>query len=462
VQSRLRFDPKLLALAVVFLIAMLFVPALFRSAALAAALAMLVLAPMPDGTRRLTFATMIGFATGATAILSFVVPIFQAPVTQEMHWSQTEYAFLLTIVTFILIVISPAAGRLFDKHGVRRFALGSTACIGLSLISLYWLQDSLPQLYVVFSAVQLLGVGISSIAFSRIITRWFEKRRGQAFGAAMSGIGIGGAILSALSQSFIETAGWRGAFVALGAILLLVTLPILYLWLHEVPERLGLAKDGIPLADALPEANEEPPLPFGYSAAESRRRPVFWKMAVTFFIMSLGTGGVMLQLIPILRSHGIAADQAAAIQGALGLALIVGPAVAGYLMDRLFAPYVAALLVLFPMTGTLLLALGGTGWQATIAAMSLGMAAGAEVNFIAYLITRYFGTKAYAENFGWLYAAFGLGAGTAPLLTSLSLDLLHSHTPVLYFYVGTFALASLLLARLGAYPKTLPGLSKEA
>ena len=453
-RSRLRFDGKLSAIAVILLALTLVVPPLFRTAAVASALAMLVLAAMPAGTRRLTFAAMIGNATGATAILSFVVPIFQAPVTGEFHWSQVQYTFLLTLVTLILIVISPAAGRLFDTRGVRKFALFSTVAIGLSLGALHWLHNSLFQLYLAFSLVQFLGVGLSSIAFSRVIARWFDKVRGQAFGTAMSGIGIGGAIMSAFSQWFIDLSGWRNAFIGIGAILFLVTFPILYFWFHETPERMGTGVDGVAGAHD-PAIGAAPAALFGYTARESRRDATFWKMMLAFFVMSLGTGGVMLQLIPILRGNGIDAQQAAVIQGALGLALIVGPAFAGFLMDRFFAPRVAAVLVLFPMAGTALLASGATGWQAVIAAMSIGMAAGAEVNFIAYLITRYFGTRAYSENFGWLYAAFGLGAGTAPLLTSLSADLLHSHTPVLYLFVGTFGAASLLLLRLPRYPDSL-------
>jgi MFS family permease len=457
-RSRLRLDGKLVLLAICLIAGVFFVPSLFRMAVIAAGLAMLVLAAMPWGTRRLMFAAMIGNATGATAILSFVVPIFQSPVTQAFHWSQVEYAFLITLVTLILIVISPAAGRLFDTRGVRKFALASAAAIGLALLSLHWLHKSLFQLYLAFSLIQFLGVGLSSIAFSRIIARWFDQVRGQAFGTAMSGIGIGGAILSAFSQSFIDLAGWRGAFAGLAVILFLVTLPILFFWLHETPERMGTVVDGASSAAPVhTRLHDTPAEPFGLTARESRRDPTFWKMALAFFVMSLGTGGVMLQLIPILRSNGIDAEQAAVIQGALGLALIIGPAFAGFLMDRFFAPRVAALLVLFPMTGTALLATGVTGWQAVIAAMSLGMAAGAEVNFIAYLATRYFGTRAYSENFGWLYAAFGVGCGAAPLLTSLCADLLHSHTPVLYLFVATFATASLLLLRLPAYPEPLSG-----
>ncbi len=428
------------------------VPPLFRTAAIAMALAMFVLAPMPRGTRGLTFAVMAGLATGTTAISSFAVSIFQAPVTKAFGWGQTEYSWVLTIATLVLVVIGPIAGHVFDRRGVRPFTLVSTLVLGLALISLRWLTGSIWQFYLTFAAMQLLGVGTSSIAYSRVVARWFRARRGQAFGTALAGVGIGGAVISALSQFLIAHVGWRNAYAGLGLFLICVTLPIVAVWLRDTPEAVGLGTDGEALNTAIVAADRAAQLT-GYTAAQSRRTPRFWQMLGAFFVMALGTGGVMLQLVPILRSHGISPEQAAGIQGSLGLALIVGRAFAGFLMDRIFAPFVAATVVLIPMVGTVMLATGATGWQATIAAMSLGLSAGAEVDVIAYLITRYFGTRAYSENYGWLYAAWALGAGGAPVLSAASMDHFGSYAPALWLYVGSFALSSLLLVRLGPYPR---------
>jgi len=133
--------------------------------------------------------------------------------------------------------------------------------------------------------------------------------------------------------------------------------------------------------------------------------------------------------------------------------LIVGRAFAGFLMDRLFAPYVAAVIVLFPLIGVSLLA-SGTGSQAAlIAAVMVGLAAGAELDVIAYLVTRYFGTRGYAENYGWQYAAWTLGSGAAPLFTAAVFDRSGSHTLALWVYVVLFAVSAVLVARLGRYPQ---------
>lgn len=459
---QLSWDRRFLALAVVLAGCVVLVPTLFRGAVIALAIAAVVLAPLPRGTRGLVFSVMIGLATGIASINLFAVGIFQGPITREFGWTQTQYSIVTLIGTLVTVVSSLYIGRLFDRDGTRKWALRCIALFALALISLYWLTPSLLHFYGVFALVPLLGAGTSSVAYSRVIARWFDRRRGQAFGAALAGIGIGGAVLSALSQFLIANVGWRGAYVGLGLLSLLVTLPLIFWKLRDSPSERDLGLDGVPLADApvAPLASAGPAAAprhasgiIGYTASETRRRPRFWQMLLAFLLLAFAIGGVMIPLVPILKTHGITPEQAAATQGALGLALIVGRAFAGFLMDRLFAPYVAAVIIVFPIIGVALLANGALGAAAVIAAVCIGLAAGAELDVIAVLITRYFGTRAYAENYGWQYAAWTLGSGTAPILTNLVYDRTGSYDPILWVYVGVFALSGLLVARLGSYPQ---------
>ena len=447
-----RFDPRLLTAAIVLCVAAFWVATPLRIPLLAIAIACAVLAPLPLGTRGVVFAVMTGLATGIAAINLFAVGIFQGPLTREFGWTQAQYTLVTPVGTLITVVTSLWIGRLFDRRGVRRFALISIMLLALALMSLYFLDNNLLHFYAVFAIVPIIGAGTSSIAYSRVIAQWFDRRRGQAFGASLAGIGIGGAVLSLFTQSMINQFGWRLAYVGLALLSLLVTLPIIFWRLKDSPAEVGLGRDGEPEQPAASVATP-PATVSGYSAAESRRLPRFWRMLFAFLLMAFAIGGVMLQLVPILIARGIDKNQAAATIGLLGLALIVGRAFAGFLMDRVFAPYVAASIIVFPLIGVSMLASGAVGWQAQVAAICVGLAAGAELDVIAVLITRYFGTRAYAENYGWQYAAWTLGSGTAPLLTAFVYDRLHTHTPILWVYVGFFALSALLVARLGNYPE---------
>ena len=457
--KELQFDKRFVTLAAALLLFAIggslflgFDP-LMRNAFLALAIATFVLAPLPKGTRGLVFAVMIGLATGIASVNLFAIQIFQAPVTSEFGWSQTQYTGVILVGTIITVISSPLIGWVFDKYGVRPFAIGSTILFGLALISLYFLTPNLLHFYGVFALIPLIGAGTSSVAYARVVARWFDARRGQALGAALAGIGIGGAVLSALTQGLIQSVGWRGAYLGLGALLLLVTLPLLVVYLRDSPEEVGLGVDGEVVGTTHARVVSTP---YGYSMAEVFRLPRFWAMVAAFMLLAVAIGGVMLQLVPIMLARGVSGAQAAAFPAVLGLALIIGRAFAGFLMDRYFAPYVAAIILVFPIVGVALLASGAVGTSALVGAAFLGLAAGAELDVIAYLVARYFGTISYARIYGFLYAAWTLGSGTAPVVTSRVYDATGSHSLILWVYVGLFALSAVMIARLGAYPQ-LPG-----
>ena len=460
--ERVTFDRRFIAIALVLLLSTLLVAPLFRGAMIALAIVAAVLAALPRGTRGVVFATMVGLATGVASINLFAIGIFQGPITAEFGWSQTEYAVVTLIGTIVTVVSSLYIGKLFDRQGVRRWAIIGIILFAFALISLYWLTPNLLHFYAVFALIPIIGAGTSSIAYSRVVAAWFDRRRGQAFGAALAGIGIGGAVLSSVSQFLIDAVGWRGAYAGLGILTLLVTLPIVLWKLRDTPSEVGLGLDGrVPgesegASSETSVAQSGEPVRIGYTATESRRFPRFWWMFAAFLLLAFAIGGVLIPLVPILRARGIDPAQAAAVQGALGLALIVGHAFAGFLMDRYFAPYVAASILIFPIIGVVLLALDASSTTALVAAVCIGLAAGAELDVIAVLITRYFGNVAYAENYGWQYAAWTFGSGTAVIATNRAFDVLGTHTPVLWVYVVLFAISGLMSARLGRYPELPP------
>jgi MFS family permease len=458
----LRFSPPLTIAAVIVLALLLWVPRNLAGMVIALSILLLVLAPMPSRSRPVVMAVIAGLATGIASVNLFAPGIFQEHLTREFGWTQPQYTLVIVIATIVTVISSLFIGRLFDRFGVRRFAIASILIFSAMLISLRWLTPNLWHFYLIFGLMPILGAGTSSIAYSRVIARWFDRRRGQAFGAALAGIGAGGAVLSPLSQYLIGEFGWRNAYVGLGLIGVVVALPLVLWALYDSPAECGLGRDGELLASAVPQSGTATPSKAaavltdvsltGYSAAQSRGQLRFWHMLAAFVLMAFAIGGVMLQLVPILRARGVPANEAVAVVGALSIALIAGRAFAGLLMDRMFAPYVAAAIILFPIVGVSLLALGATGGAALFAGACVGLAAGAELDVIAVLITRYFGTAAYAENYGWQYAGWTLGSGTAPLLTAAMYESNGSHTQVLWLYVGLFAISAVLVARLGAYP----------
>jgi hypothetical protein len=121
--AKLVFDSKLLVLAAVILAAIFFVEPRFAGTVIALAIATLVLAPLPGGTRAVVFAVMIGLATGIASFNLFAPGVFQEHVTKEFGWSQSQYAFATVVGTIVTVASSLFIGKLFDRQGVRKWAL---------------------------------------------------------------------------------------------------------------------------------------------------------------------------------------------------------------------------------------------------------------------------------------------------------------------------------------------------
>src|SRR3546814_3099976 len=75
---------------------------------------------------------------------------------------------------------------------------------------------------------------------------------------------------------------------------------------------------------------------------------------------------------------------------------------------------------LFPYT-TPFRSLDGLAMGA-LAAILLGMAAGAEIDLLAYLTAPHFGQRQYGAIYGWQYSVFALGYGLSPFALGLMRD----------------------------------------
>jgi MFS family permease len=220
------------------------------------------------------------------------------------------------------------------------------------------------------------------------------------------------------------------------------------LFLKETPHLLGLAPDGeavSPAATARVRHQE------GMSFAEAWRTDTFWIMVGAFFLMSASVHGCLIHLVPLLTDRGVSAQGAAFATSLLGGALLLGRVGAGYFLDRFFASAVAVCFFCGATLGFILLWGGATGSLTFAAAFLVGLGLGAEGDIIAYLVSRYFGLRAFGEIYGYAFAAFTLGGVVGPLLMGVGFDSTGSYG----LGLSTFAVATLiaagLMTRLGPY-----------
>jgi MFS family permease len=397
-------------------------------------------------------------ASSHGAILLYTTGLLQGPIVAEFGWTRAQYFLITPLSALAALIMVVPIGTALDRIGVRRVVLPSMLLLALCLMAFSRLTGSLAQFYGLAFLLAILASGATSAAYARLVTLWFDRRRGFALGVALAGFGIGGATLSPLVQWAITHHGWRGGYLALTLFVLLGALPMLFVLLRDSPGAVGLGQDGAALGQPS-TSRATVPAPVGLTAREALRSPVFWLLVSAFATLGFALGGMLFQLFPILTSLGVPASTATIVLGSMGLALIAGRATAGFLMDRLFAPRVAVAFLVGPVVGCIALANGAAGASAMAGALLIGLAAGAEVDVLAYLVSRYFGTRAYATTYGWIYAAFSTGSGLGPLLGARLFDLGGSYILALWAYAALFAVACVLMLNLRPFPRLSPAAS---
>jgi hypothetical protein len=73
------------------------------------------------------------------------------------------------------------------------------------------------------------------------------------------------------------------------------------------------------------------------------------------------------------------------------------------------------------------------------------------VDLVAFLLSRYFGMRAFGEIYGYLFALFMLGAGAGPFAMGVSYDVTGSYQLMLASFAIALLLASGLIIRVGSY-----------
>lgn len=238
------------------------------------------------------------------------------------------------------------------------------------------------------------------------------------------------------------------AYFGLGGLVLFIGFPILFFFLRNTPEQMGLGPDGDTIA-----GDGKPAVLAGFSVQETIRQKPFWLLLGIFLCIGMVVTSIIVHLIPMLVERGIEPAKAAQGQAFLGLSLIFGRVFAGYLMDRFFAPYVSIVFMLGPAIGVAILASGVSGPIVFLAIILVGMAIGAEFDVMGYLTSRYSGLVSYGLIFGLLFSAFELGAAIGSVAMGYCHDMTGEYTVILWIMSGLALLSCALTAMLGPYPK---------
>ena len=387
-------------------------------------------------------AATVGMMCGLLTITNYSQGFFVGPVTADLGWSVPEFFFAFTISACLGLITAPLIGSLALKYGIKRMGILGLVGHALAYVLMSLNNGSLALWYLTFAALAFLAAGTLPVIWTAVLNGWFEKNRGKAIGITMAGTGLGAFLLPPIAEFLISNYGWRAAYQAIGIGALVVSLPIVVLLFNENPEA-GSGKAN----------STAPDTSWGMTRAEALRGYRFWVLGSVLFITVFVIVGLLSNFERIMVARGLARADIAGIAAIMGLTVIVGRLLVGVLIDRFWAPGVASVFIVMPIIAMLLMKYGvpsmGTG---IVIGILIGLAAGAELDMLAYLTGRYFGPAHYPAVFGGIFAFFTVGAGIAPPLFGAGAAVWQGYGMVLNGSIGLLILSIILYLSLGKYP----------
>jgi MFS family permease len=385
---------------------------------------------------RVVLAACLGVMAGFGSLFVYTFAVFVKPLSAQFGWNREAISLGFGLAAVTLGVVSPLLGRWIDRFGPRRIILPCMAVFGCSIASLAFLHSQLWQFYLTCIVLGLVGNGAAHLAYSRSISTWFDRRLGTALAFVMVGAGLGAMILPVFAQAIISRAGWRAAYFSLGCVALLLGLPLSW---RYIVDRGPVRLETTPVVHS------------GQTWQQGLRSFAFWIIVAVLFVSSISMNGAITHLSALLTDRGITPKDAALCASLLGGSSLLGRIVVGWLLDRFFGARVAFVVSLITDAGIFLLARANSFPAGCLAAALIGVGAGGEAAITPYLLTRYFGLRAFSTLYGLTWTFYAAAGAIGPVILGRAFDSTGSYTSLLAVLALALALAAAMNLLLPKY-----------
>lgn len=377
-------------------------------------------------------------------VLYYAFAVVQPALQRDLGWAPGLVSGAFSAAILASGAAAIPVGRLIDRFG-GRVVMSAGSCAAAALVVAWARVESPVGLYAIWL---LIGVAMSAVLYEpsfAVIAQWFVRGRAWALTILTAGGALSSVVFVPLAGWLVEQAGWRGALVALAAILALVTIPIHALALRSRPADLGLRPDG-----------EMSPTQAGGTGSvsvltrEAIRRADYAWMTATFALSAFIFTGLIVHLIPYLTGRGYAPAFAAGALALLGGCQIPGRLAFAGLSTRvswramvigLFGIQLAAVVILFAAPGQV---------GVMIFAALFGAAAGAISPARAALLADFYGPAHYGAISGMQALIITAVRSAGPVGIALMVGAVGDYEPAAWLLIGLAGAAwgaSILLAR---------------
>ena len=362
----------------------------------------------------------------SNGILLNTMPRIFPNLATEFGWTNEQVTRPANMFFALVAFLNPVAGWFLDRYSIRRLMLIGTLGITLVLALFPLVQElwHLMALYVLFAfSLSLAGLSPSLM----LLSRWFVRYRGLAFGILMMASSVGGAAFPWLVNAFLpnwQLAVWVLAVLG-GAMMVLPTLILV----RNYPGEKGLAADGV--ADPEPETRPKPDR-FDKVLMSLLRSPIF-------YLLAFATGTLWFCIVAMLnnqalffrRELGLDDTRTTGIYSSFFVAAVIGKVLFGYLadkFDKLKVMMASVLNLAFGLAFLFLAVPGDVIWPLAYAIV-YGVGYAGAFTMIQLVIAEYYAGRNYGVYLGIFLLIDSLAGSIGGTFLAWSADEYDSFTP---------------------------------
>ena len=389
-------------------------------------------------------------------ILTVAFGVFFPFMADALGLGRGLLASISAAARLVSAALSPVVGPLVDRRGPRAvMAFGVLSLAGgaavLAAAGNAW------HVMLGYGVVMAFGsVALGELTGDTTVARWFVRRRGRALAISTMGLSTAGILLPLPTALLIGQLGWRGAWLALGGVTLVLGIAATAV-MRRRPEDYGLLPDG---ADTrAPQAAAPREVSLGARAAA--RTPAFWLLIVSTNLAGLGFFGVNLHLFSYVTDRGLSAALAASVITYLYTLHTVAKPLWGVIAERVHVRYCIAGCYAGGALGVLLL-VAGSGSVAWLVAFATvyGLTRGAQSFVTSLAWADYFGREAQGAIRGLASPFRHLAAAAGPVVGGVLYDTTGDYRLAFMIFAASFAAGALVA--LAARPPALSAVASAA
>ncbi len=355
--------------------------------------------------------------------LNIIIPSFEA----AYGFTRGQMNVAITVGTLLSVVAAFLFAWLVMKKGPKKVTVASLLLMGAAAIA-FGRVTTLFGFFLCIAAFAFLAQGVAWTTTNTLVSNWFIKKRGLAFGISTMGLPLSSAAFVPIANMLVQRHGIAHAFFVIGIGVLALAL-VTWWWVIDTPEEAGLTPDNADLSpsEVARLRHEMTHHRSQWTITRLLKNKEVWLISLGFGLLFVVTVGIVTQLVPRLIDKGFTINQAVGFLSAASLIGIPGSYFWGWLDQRFGVRAAAITYCLWYMAATAFLLVAESGAMTVATVFFIGVALGGIGNLYPSMAAYTFGRHEFPSVNRVINVVVGMIRPLGFALMGVTYDLTHSY-----------------------------------